>query len=618
MIWNNLNIRTKLTIIFGSLAAISILAAGVTFISFNQINAIRSKILDLHLADKARIVANNHFLNYANSFDEGARAELRTSTEEMQRIINTLRANPLKKEDLPILDEMLAKINDYSKAVDDLSLIETKMQGFTERTIAITSQINSDFPRYKGEVYECRFLASRFLSTSSGADFRTWEQATSTLLNDVEGVNNQVMFSLISTYLSNGKECWNAIEERETILNDVREIENFFKTNFENLLNESFFVFNAQRSRNIRFIISVLLILIIGSGIFSVIYSKSLSGSIKQGVRFAEKISTGDLTVKLSNDLLEKKDEIGELARGLNNMSDKLKQIAGSIIDGTETIYSASEQFSSTSLDISTGANEQAASTEEVSSSMEQMASNIDQTSDNAQQAEKVALETEKGVVEGVNAAAEAMSYTNQIGEKITIIRDIAFQTNILALNAAVEAARAGEHGKGFAVVAAEVRKLAERSAQSAQEIENMSNKLKHASDLANQKLNDVIPKVKNNLKLIQEISAASLEQASGADQVNTSIQQLNSIVQRNASASEELATRADEMKNLAQTLSEEISFFKVSSDSTIFKEKKSFTKMESPKIKKTVKSGGNGFPKQPVKGFGINMDGSDKDFTSF
>jgi methyl-accepting chemotaxis protein len=255
---------------------------------------------------------------------------------------------------------------------------------------------------------------------------------------------------------------------------------------------------------------------------------------------------------------------------------------------------------------------------------MEQMASNIDQTSANAQEAEKVALETEKGVVEGVNAAAAAMGYTNQIGEKITIIRDIAFQTNILALNAAVEAARAGEHGKGFAVVAAEVRKLAERSAQSAQEIENMSNKLKESSDEANKKLNAVIPKVKNNLKLIQEISAASMEQASGADQVNNAIQQLNRIVQQNAAASEELATNADEMKTFARQLIEEISFFKVDEHSA----KSSFTtiaKKNAPTVPKVSKSKPQQFKhktqdKTSTKGFGLKMDSnsSDSEYTTF
>ena len=258
---------------------------------------------------------------------------------------------------------------------------------------------------------------------------------------------------------------------------------------------------------------------------------------------------------------------------------------------------------------------------------MEQMASNIDQTTSNAQEAEKVAIETEKGVIDGVNAASDAMDYTNQIGEKITIIRDIAFQTNILALNAAVEAARAGEHGKGFAVVAAEVRKLAERSAQSAQEIENMSNRLKQASDEANQKLSNVIPKVKNNLKLIQEISAASLEQSSGAEQVNNAIQLLNRIVQQNAAASEELATNADEMKLLAQTLTNEISFFKVDEKLKNFSHQPKVNKAVTSKPTATTKKTTTPMQKKLTKekpsngsGFNLKLDSgnNDSEYTTF
>jgi methyl-accepting chemotaxis protein len=221
-------------------------------------------------------------------------------------------------------------------------------------------------------------------------------------------------------------------------------------------------------------------------------------------------------------------------------------------------------QMSSASQQLSQGANEQASGAEEVSSSMEQMAANIQQNTDNAQEADKISQRVSDGVQKVGSAAQESLISIRNISDKIGIINDIAFQTNILALNAAVEAARAGEHGKGFAVVAAEVRKLAERSKIAADEIVSLSAKSVNVTESASKLMGNLIPEIEKTAKLVQEIAAASMEQSTGADQVNSAIQQLNQVTQQNAAASEEMATSSEELSSQAEQLKDIISFFRL------------------------------------------------------
>jgi methyl-accepting chemotaxis protein len=250
----------------------------------------------------------------------------------------------------------------------------------------------------------------------------------------------------------------------------------------------------------------------------------------------------------------------------LNSMVVKLREIVGDIITGANSIATASQQISSTSQQLSQGANEQASSVEEVSSTMEQIAGNINQNTDNARQTETISTSALQGIKDVSDRSAKAVEATRIISEKIMIINDIAFQTNILALNAAVEAARAGEHGRGFAVVAAEVRKLAERSKIAADEIVSIAHNSVEFVEGAGIKLNEILPEVNKTTKLVQEIAAASLEQSNGTDQVNSAIQQLNDVTQQNAAASEELATGAEELASQAEQLKDLILYFKVDS----------------------------------------------------
>lgn len=275
----------------------------------------------------------------------------------------------------------------------------------------------------------------------------------------------------------------------------------------------------------------------------------------------ATAVAAGDLTqapVQITTD------EIGTLARAFAQMVRGLRNVVLQVRSASNSLSSAAAQVSSSSMSLSQGTSEQAASMEETAASLEQMSASITQTAQNSRRMEEMALKGVKEVEESgktVHGTVEAMT---AIAEKISIIEEIAYQTNLLALNAAIEAARAGEHGKGFAVVAAEVRKLAERSQRAAQEISSLASSSVKVAERAGQLLVELVPSIRKTTDLVQEVAAASNEQASGVAQINRAISQVDQVTQRNASAAEELASTAEELASQAKALQQLMAFFRV------------------------------------------------------
>jgi methyl-accepting chemotaxis protein len=418
-----------------------------------------------------------------------------------------------------VLKEVKENTLEWDKAiVDTLAFLDTKVHEFFDLQRIVMNNLNT-FESYDDVM---AMMESEMLVQSDG----------DIVLAEVE--LNQVMTYLIS-------ECDKLCDEIES--------------------NISFW-----SSLQLFFCIIMALIVMVMSGFVGFMLYQSIVNPLKQGVLFAQAIGRGDLTATVD---VNQDDEIGQLSDALRDMVKNLRNIVMSIEKNANDLVDSGDDVKSNSLKLSKGASEQAASAEEVSTAIEEMVANIDQNTENAIATEKITTSTAENVTLSSQYSAEAAEAMSLISQKITIISDIAFQTNILALNAAVEAVRAGEHGRGFSVVAAEVRKLAERSKQAANEIVDLVAKGMKVSQMAGEKAKMLVPEIEKTTVLVKEISAASIEQKTGAEQINLAMQNLNVITQENASSSDELTNSSVQLSALAENLRAAVSFFKIDESQT-------------------------------------------------
>ena len=348
----------------------------------------------------------------------------------------------------------------------------------------------------------------------------------------------------------------------------------------------------------------------------------SINKGLRNAVNAVQNVAEGDLTRFAT---ISSKDEIGDLLTYVNTMIERLRGVVGDALSASDNVSSGSQELSASSEQLSQGATEQASSAEEASASMEEMAANIKQNADNAAQTEKIARQSSKDAELSGQAVNRAVGAMRTIAEKISIVQEIARQTDLLALNAAVEAARAGEHGKGFAVVASEVRKLAERSQAAAAEISALSGDTVQVATEAGEMLNRLVPDIQKTAELVSEISAACREQDIGASQINEAIQQLDKVTQQNAGASEEMSATSEELASQAEELQASIAFFRVDQAGQKVAAKRSAAPAPraaaKPAYRAPVQSGHSVHAQQAkAKGFALDMSmgGPDADDQHF
>ncbi|MFC7690182.1 methyl-accepting chemotaxis protein [Paeniroseomonas aquatica] len=302
--------------------------------------------------------------------------------------------------------------------------------------------------------------------------------------------------------------------------------------------------------------------------------AEALKAAVSQTKDIVAAAQGNDLSRRIS--LEGKTGEIGELCAGVNGMLDTMSGVIATITESCGTISTASREIAMGNTDLSQRTEEQASSLEETSASLEELTGTVRQNADNAQQANKLAASASEIAQRGGNVVKEVVQTmdgitqsSRKISDIIGVIDEIAFQTNILALNAAVEAARAGDQGRGFAVVAAEVRNLAQRSANAAKEIKALISdsvgKVDSGSKLvasAGQTMEEIVTSVRRVTDIMAEISAASQEQSTGIEQVNTAVAQMDKITQQNAALVEEAAAAAKSMEEQTDGLANMVAAF--------------------------------------------------------
>jgi methyl-accepting chemotaxis protein len=568
----DLKTSLKLGLGFGFMTFFTVSVCLIGWFGINKVSHQTQILTDLGSLRSQQNLARLYARSFVHTKDPLWAKKTDTTLNDELNILKEMRASASDEEESSLIDSLHLFISQYFSNFQENKQSTFKLIEYTSQEGKLGEEMQSAIASLglsKAIQVIHNFNQARISSVYYTTDFKmdylkSANEYLKRAIDEMSNIDSREITEILNNYKTLLDGFGQAGQEQAKFNKKMPPLGTKITAKFDQLYQHSIDKSNEAKAASITFmLIFTIITLILGSTI-SVSTTRYLTAMLSKAIRMTQAYASGDLLYKPSESDLSLKDEIGVLMRAMADMGRRIRDVVGNILNGAQNLSSASTQINSSAQLLAQGANEQAASTEQVSASMEQIVSSIEQNSDNAISADHIASISGKNMKNLSSASEKSLKSVKEITEKIGIINEIAFQTNILALNAAVEAARAGEHGKGFAVVAAEVRKLAERSKLAANEIVELSKTSLEVTIETVQQLSTLIPEIEKTSRLVQDIANSSREQNSGSGQINHAIQQLNQVTQQNVAASEEIAASSEELASQAEQLRDVVSYFKV------------------------------------------------------